>query len=220
MKKLLMLSLILTGCFQTRSEIAEKEDRQKLQQQVSQTQTSKAEQESKLQDLEATMRQMNGRLELIEHRMNNDLESRQKETAGKEMTQKQIVDQMKVFQEELTRLDQKMNEIDSRKSSGGVAAAGGRNVKEKEKETDPESWVEAEQRFTQKDWKKAILSYQKYRDENGKGKNFAEATYKIGVSFQELGKRDEAKAFYEEVLEKFPKSKTASKAQYRLKTLK
>lgn len=221
MKKWLVLCLLVTGCFKTRSEVAEQEDRQKFQSQVSQQQQMKAEGESKQQEMEANMRQMYGRIESIEHRLNMDLENRQKESSGKEMTQKQIIEQMKMFEASLARIDQRLADIEARKSAPAAAiVATGADKSVKSKETEPSSWTDAEQLFNDKEWKKAILAYQKYRDENPKGKNFAEGTYKIGSSFQELGKKEEAKAFYEEVIEKFPKSSVARKATYRLKTLK
>ena len=74
--------------------------------------------------------------------------------------------------------------------------------------------------FEKKEWRRAILSYQKYRDANPKSKKFSDATYKIGVSFQELGLRDEARTFYDEVVAKFPQSAEAKKARTRLKSLK
>jgi TolA-binding protein len=77
-----------------------------------------------------------------------------------------------------------------------------------------------EDHFGAKKWKEAIVSFQKYRDQNPKGKNYADATYKIGVCFQELGMKDEAKSFMEEVTAKFPNSKEAKKAAFRLKNLK
>jgi TolA-binding protein len=45
------------------------------------------------------------------------------------------------------------------------------------------------------------------------------ATYKIGVCFQELGMIEEAKAFYDEVIAKYPKSNEAAKATSRLKAM-
>jgi TolA-binding protein len=78
----------------------------------------------------------------------------------------------------------------------------------------------AEEKFDQKNWKEAILEYEKYRKANPKGKQFSTATYKIGVAFQELGLNDEAKAFYEEVISKFPKTKDADRASTRMKNLK
>ena len=74
--------------------------------------------------------------------------------------------------------------------------------------------------FDQKDWKKAILNFQKYRDESPRGKKVSDATYKMGVSFQELGMKDEAKTFFDELISKYPSSNEAKKAKIRLKALK
>jgi len=71
-----------------------------------------------------------------------------------------------------------------------------------------------------KHWKEAIVAYEKYRSTNPTGKRYAEATYKIGASFHELGMKSEAKAFYAEVVEKFPKGEWAKKSNGRLKALK
>lgn len=82
------------------------------------------------------------------------------------------------------------------------------------------SYDVGEDHFAAKKWKEAIVSYQKYRDQNPKGKLFADATYKIGVCFQELGMKDEARTFLEDVKSKYPNSKEAKKAAFRLKSLK
>lgn len=214
MRRFLILSLLLTGCLKTRSEIAETTDRPRGQQ-ATPAQQQRAEQESKLEELEANTRQMYGRIEAIEHRLNMEFESRQKDGLNKDLTQKQMIEQMKIFEQSLGRIEQRLAELETKKPSSGVAVSSA-----KAKEREPSTWAEAEQLFNQKDWKKAILSYQQYRDENPKGKKLAEATYKMGVSFQELGKKDEAKAFFDEVVEKFPKSSVARKAQYRLKSIK
>ena len=47
----------------------------------------------------------------------------------------------------------------------------------------------------------------------------AEATYEAGRCHEALGKPQEAAKFYRELLEKFPKSETAPRAQSRLKEL-
>ena len=78
----------------------------------------------------------------------------------------------------------------------------------------------AEVHFKNKEWKKAILSYQKYSEDSPKGKMVAEAKYKIGVSFQELGLKDEAIAFYEEVVAQFPATEIGKKAKFRLTQIK
>ena len=79
---------------------------------------------------------------------------------------------------------------------------------------------EGESLLSAKKYKEAIVAFQKYRDGNPKGRSYGDATYKIGVSFQELGLKDEAKTFFEEVTSKFPGSKEAKKAAARMKSLK
>jgi TolA-binding protein len=78
----------------------------------------------------------------------------------------------------------------------------------------------AEDLFAKKDWKRAILNYQKFRESNPRSKKVPEAIYKIGVSFQELGMKDEARTFFDEVIAKFPNSAEAKKARTRLKSVK
>lgn len=96
-------------------------------------------------------------------------------------------------------------------SANGSAKLGG---------ADLQSFNEAEDLFYKKEWRKAVLAYEKYRSTYPKGSSYAMATYKIGVCFSELGMATEAEAFYSEVLEKFPQSKAAKSAAYRLKNLK
>jgi TolA-binding protein len=44
-----------------------------------------------------------------------------------------------------------------------------------------------------------------------------EALYKIGVSFEALGSKDDAKGFYQLLIDKFPKSSQAKKVKSKLK---
>lgn len=53
-----------------------------------------------------------------------------------------------------------------------------------------------------------------------KEKNVADAKYKIGVSFQELGMKEEAMAFYEEVVANYSKTEAGKSAKARLAKLK
>ncbi|MBK9294536.1 MAG: tetratricopeptide repeat protein [Oligoflexia bacterium] len=48
----------------------------------------------------------------------------------------------------------------------------------------------------------------------------AEATYKIGLCFTELGLKKDAKEFYKDVIEKYPKTSWAKKAKYRISQIK
>lgn len=207
---------VFTACLKTRSEISDVEEKKQAQQ-ITAIQQQRADQESRVNDIEATLRQINGRLEAIEHRLNLDYENKQKELSSSAAIQKQMIDQMKLFEENLNRIEARLSEVESRPSA---VAAPPVNKGTSNKDSNHPSYMEAENFFNSKEWKKAAFSYEKYRSENPKGKNFADATYKIGVCFQEMGKNAEAKVFFDEVLEKFPKSATARKAQYRIKNLK
>lgn len=221
LKYVLCLLLLLTGCLQTRSEIAESDEKKVQQNQITSMQQKKADDEIRFQEFEASLRQTNGRVEALEHRANLDLENKQRESSGGAQTQKQMIDQMKVFEETIARLEARVAELESRKSTTAVVGGAVKpNAGNATKDSEPSSYMEAEQLLNQKEWKRAILSYQAYREENPKGKKFADATYKIGACFQELGKKSEAKAFFDEVIEKFPKSEAARKATFRLKNLK
>lgn len=82
------------------------------------------------------------------------------------------------------------------------------------------SYDAAQELFDNQEWKKAILSFQKYTDESPKGKNVADAKYKIGVCFQELGMKEEAMAFYEEVVANYQATEAGKKSKNRLAKLK
>jgi len=70
-----------------------------------------------------------------------------------------------------------------------------------------------------KGFKKAILSYKKVLDVAGSNKADG-ALFKIGMSFEQLGFKSEAGVFYQEVIDKHPKSPLVNDAKARIKALK
>jgi len=124
-----------------------------------------------------------------------------------------------VYQEELLKqektIQQLTHEVEAMKAEAAAA------TKPAEKETEKKTPLQlADEHFKQNDWKKAIIQYQKYRDDNPKGKKVAESTYRIAYAFGELGMKEEAKTFYEEVIAKFPTSLEAKKAKTKIKAFK
>ena len=95
-----------------------------------------------------------------------------------------------------------------------------KNIKSKdtkakeEKKDDPEVlFQKAEKLFEKEQWKAAIISYEKYREKNRKGKFYKSATFQIGLCFQKLGMYKETKVFFREVWESFPNSVEAKRAK-------
>ena len=72
---------------------------------------------------------------------------------------------------------------------------------------------EAEKLFKEKKWKAAIINYEKYREKNKKGQFYRKSTFQIGLCFQKLSMSKEAKVFFREILESFPKSAEAKEAK-------
>lgn len=209
---------VFAGCLQTRADMRQGEQRQVLQQQVSTLQKTNADASSRFVELEEQIRFLNGRIEVLENRL-------QQADSQTEMIRKNSVEliqnqdrKIQALQEEITRLVQEQSTL---RAEIAAAAKSGGSDSGKPPVTGVKNAFEAgEVLFAKKDFRQAILEYQKYREKFPKGKNFATATYKIGVSFQELGLKDEALSFYEEVVAKFPKSEEARKSKARLKKIK
>jgi TolA-binding protein len=215
----ILLVLLLTGCLQTRNEAKTSESRQMMQQQVTTLQKTNADVGSQISEFNERMRELTGRVEEAENKVSASQHSL--ETAAKANQLANVENSQKIIllQETLAKMEtqnlQMAAEIQNLKNDRG-ASSNASSTKASEKD----SFQAGQDLFVRREWKRAILYFQKYRDENSKGKNLAEATYNIGVSFQELGMKDEAKTFYEEVMTNFSKTEFAKKAKSRLKNIK
>ncbi len=156
------------------------------------------------QEINAQMRSLNGRLEAVEQHLSK-LSLSQANTS--------IDGQLKNYEEALSSLEAEVQSLKKGLSSDALAKV----------KTAPSKKLNAfergEKKFSQQNWRGAISEYQLYREQYPKGRNYAEATYKIGVCFQELTLKSEAKSFYQEAVQKYPSSKAAKKSKIRLKQL-
>jgi tol-pal system protein YbgF len=87
----------------------------------------------------------------------------------------------------------------------------------KAQRTQEATFLRAESYFAQKQYKKAIVDYSKFPEKFTTSKHMPQALYKIGASFEALGMKDDAKGFYQELLEKFPKSAEAKRVKSKVK---
>ena len=220
----LLVSLVgvfaLTGCetFMTREDIKRQEEDRQIRETVTTMQKSKADRDNRLSDMEGDLRSMNGRIEALEHNQQGSSKSQESEIqALKKMVEAQneklklIENHMDATEQRLTAAIQAMAEKPSAASAPEPAVKGGKKAAASEA-----AFEDAENAFTSKDYKKAIVKFQNYRDKYPKGPKQAEAAYKIWVCFAELGMKKDAKEFWQEVLEKYPSSPIAKKAKSRL----
>jgi len=212
---------ILTGCLQTRSDVKAGEQGRVLQQQVSSLQKNTADVGSRFADLEEQIRFLNGRVEVLESKlMNSNQDAEQAKKMGMESLQSQN-QKLMAFQEALTKMEQDNSQLHAEVAALKSALSQSSDSQKSLTATSTKNPFEiAEELFAKKEHRQAILEYQKYREKYPRGKSFTAATYKMGLSFQELGLKDEARAFYEEVILKSPKSDEARKAKVRLQKLK
>lgn len=209
---LIILTMSLSACLLTRSQVKEQERTSELRSKV-------AESEAKYADVDESMRALRGRLEILENERNVRANDKQRQEESQAIEQKRVDERFRLFQEALTSIEKQLKDLakaveDLKKKE--IAAAKAAKTKGKKKGI----FERADDQFNNKNWKQAIVEYQNYREKYPKGRRYRQATYKIGVSFQELGLKKEAKSFYSEVVEKFPKTKTATQAKNRLKKLK
>jgi TolA-binding protein len=221
MKKLVVfLCLGLMGCpaLQSRNELKtadgrfETSDNSSSRPSRSVAAPARAEAVSDYQNLLEEVRRLNGQVEEMQHKMQQYEQNKNQDSVAVKIDaiEKRLIS----FSETLLLFEQQMNQKLGASSAAKPSEAKPTNSKSE----DP--FEKGEALFKKSDWKNAILEFNRYRDNFPKGKNYSEATYKIGVCFQELNMKEEARAFYTEVIEKFPKAKSARSAKYRLNQLK
>jgi len=213
---ILLLMISTTGCLVSRAELRQQTEGRNMQTQLEAIQESRASTEARQQEILSQMLSMNGRIEVLENKFEQlekhkaqEIESDQEKSKAEDVRLKAYAEELEKLGSQVRSLSIAVEQLQKSGSTKSVSApaSGG-------------SFTTAESLFTKKNWKEAILKYEDYRKKYPKGQNVAEATYKIGVCFQELGKKDEAKLFYQEVVDSHKGSRMAKKASYRLKNLK
>ncbi|MGE0614755.1 MAG: tetratricopeptide repeat protein [Bacteriovoracia bacterium] len=70
-------------------------------------------------------------------------------------------------------------------------------------------FLRGESHFSLRNYKKAIADYSQFPEKYNRSRHMPQALYKIGLSMENLNMATEAKAFYQELVEKYPKSNEA-----------
>jgi tol-pal system protein YbgF len=78
-------------------------------------------------------------------------------------------------------------------------------------------FLKGDAKLLTKQYKAAIVDFSKFSDQFPKSKRIPTSLLKIAQSFDALGMATDAKSFYQELLERFPRSPEARKAKARLK---
>lgn len=237
LQSLIVISL-LTGCLRTRSELGESEQNNVYSQKTADNQMSQTQPVQgvdavvptiEVDEKDELVRNLNGRVEVLE----NQLQGLSKE---REEEKKQYEQKLILLQEAIAKLETELHPPESEsdkknstkdasmESSDDLAITKKDDKTEKKPETRSEKKLTplqaGEEFYAKQDWKKAILSFHQYTDASPKGKHVPDAKYKIGVCFQQLGMKEEAMAYFEEVAANYGTTDAGKKSKTRLAKLK
>lgn len=215
---LLSAVVLLAGCLKTRSEVSDTDQKAVygMKNVENQMDAQAAVTQPPVEEKDELIRNLNGRVEVLENQLTALVN--EKESLTSQNSQKIVL-----LQEALAKMEAQLHKFETEaapkpeeETPKSSDEAEGKTVVTKKLGT----YESAEQYFAKQEWKKAILSFQKYTDESPRGKNVPDAKYKIGVCFQELGMKEEAMAFYEEVVANHSKTQAGKKSKARLGSLK
>lgn len=216
-KKLILVVsyvFLLSACVVTRSDLRTSEERQLLQEQIQKQQVTT---EERLTEMENTLRGLVGDIEELKNAKNL---MNQADEMGEKKIQESfniVQDRMNTFKEALVGQEKLIKELV--KKIEDLDKQLKKKSKVKAEKVPKGNYASGEYWFAKKEWKKAAKGYQEYRELNPNGRRYVESTFKIGVCFENLGLKKEAKAFYQEVVSKAPGSELAKRANKQLKTL-
>lgn len=207
-KIIALIAFAASGCLQTRGALKQETpttfNTPAKAPTITKEQATKAEAAAKTEDVNSEFRELYGRLESVEKQVKDSKENEY--VKGLETKIQQMETKMAL-------LETTVADLNAKAKAPPPAPTPAPAVKSK-------SPVEAaDSAFDKKEWEDAILAYEDYRKKNPKGSEYAHATFRIGLSFQNMGLKDDAKAFFKEVVDKFPKSKEADLAKGKLKKL-
>lgn len=223
----IVATLFLASCLKTRSELGQGYQSQvySKKQVDNQKQAANEPGEVKIDEKDELIRTLNGRVESLENQIT------QIQKANQENPNDQKV---QLLQESLIKMEAQLAKLETDLAlakagattstayanqpaanssdakvppvKGSSPQAGGKNNA---------TFDSAQDFFAKKDFKNAILEYQKFVDANAKSKNklVPEAKYKIGLCFEAMGLKDEAQSFYEEVAAQHGSTEFGKKAK-------
>ena len=210
----------LTGCMlETRDD---QDQKQVMQKQVQTLQKSTADVNQRFAEIDEDVRKANGRIEVDENSVRRLDQKVDRNAVALEARLRELQEKITAYRESIARLEQGMAEANAQIAALNEAmkrAAAVPRPVSSDHMSASDAFAAAEELFAKRDWKGAIPDYERYRKQSPTGAHWRDATYKIGLSFQELGMADDARAFYEELVSKAPGSAESKKARARLKAI-
>lgn len=222
------LTLALSGCLKTRAQLREdSEEGGGAPTKASPVQDVQPQGQYALDEIKGELTRLNGRIEDLERAQqqngasgakSEDLKKHEARIIELETAQTQMLEAIKKIQSEPAvsanpeeAYDHAHASFDAGDFEAAVSGLDNYLKNPKAKRAQDATFLRAEAYFNLKQYKKAIVDYSKFPEKYTASKHMPTALLKIGQSFDALGMHDDAKGFYQELNEKFPKSPEAKR---------
>lgn len=228
----LTLAIALSGCLKTRSQIKD-DDRGEIQAQPpARVDDSKAQQYA-IEEMKSELSRISGKVEDIEKERREEAESKDRVTrddlkrldarlAEFEQAQANIIAEIKRLDAGLSQVDQvDLFEKGKKAYKAGehedalklfaqyLRAPNGKFVEEAR-------FLRGEVYFELQDCRKAVAEYTPFQEKFQASKFAPKAFLRMGLCFEQMGMKNDAKLFFQELVDKYPKSPEAKSAQKKL----
>ncbi len=219
--RILIISILLlsiTGCLKTRAELqgdnssSLRTDTEGRYVSGQMNQQQRAQIDSRFFEIDRDFRQLYGKIEAMEKQI-SDIQP----ASPMAPTDGSSSDKVSALEKRISTLEEALLAIDKKVSQLGGADKKTSAVLKPARAKGPFGLGEI--LFSQGKYAEAITSYDKYRKQFPRGKHYAEATLKLGLSFQKLKMNQDAKAFYKEVIQRYPNTMVSQQAQKNLKSI-
>ncbi len=246
MKKHVALSLVIcifaVGCLRTRSQVRDGSSESPPEAEVYQAAPPAAPAPGRNPGVQYDVDEIKQEMTRIEGRL-EDIERAQKQQSEDRAKQANDGDTVRKLETKIDKLEQDLGNLqaDLKKQSSSPAEVQHLLEKAKSqyaagdfddaieslsdylgmpsaKKVEEATFLRAEAYYKLKEYKKAIVDYSKFPEKFNRSTRMPAALYKIGLSFEALGLKDDARGFYQELNDKYPKSPEAKKIKGKLRS--
>jgi tol-pal system protein YbgF len=220
----------LPAC-RTKSEIRREQEFERLKQEVSQTRGDRADVDSSVDEIRVEIAKLGNVVEeSVQGRIKENEEIRkelialaarvqalEQRAVAEELAQKQLAQE----KPKAASLDLGLKLFDEGKFDEAVGNFRSVvKVQPKSEDGKKAQFLLGESLFSTKDYASAVLAFSEFRKSFPKDALIPNAIYRQATSFREMGQSTDAKLFYQDLIERFPKSPFTRKAKIELKKLK
>lgn len=151
--------------------------------------------------------------ELVEH-LNSDQTTLTRDVERIENNQLLLAEEIENIQKKNITLRHKIDKV-----AEDTDPANGKNPDTQAPNPPKDDYILATESYGKGNYEDAILEYQKFIDTSPKDSRLPGAYLGQGLSLMNLGRKEEAKFFFNTLIDKFPNSKAAKTAREKLKTI-